>query len=35
MTTTSETAFTFPCSYPLKVMGLNAKAFPPAVEAIS
>ena len=32
--TTSPTAFTFPCSFPLKVMGLNTDAFPGAVEAI-
>ncbi len=31
---TKPTAFTFPCSFPLKVMGLNNEAFQTAVEAI-
>ncbi len=29
-----QTAFTFPCSFPLKVMGLNNEAFSSAVKAI-
>ncbi len=31
---TKPTAFTFPCSFPLKVMGLNNEAFATAVKAI-
>ncbi|OGW41751.1 MAG: hypothetical protein A2010_16595 [Nitrospirae bacterium GWD2_57_9] len=29
-----ETALCFPCSFPLKVMGLNSEAFTTAVHAI-
>lgn len=32
--TTKTTNFNFPCSYPLKVMGLNNDAFEPAIRAI-
>jgi putative lipoic acid-binding regulatory protein len=31
---TASTAFTFPCTFPLKVMGLNDKAFDSAVKAV-
>ncbi len=30
----APTAFIFPCSFPLKVMGLNTEAFTTAVKAI-
>ena len=30
----TATAFTFPCSFPLKVMGLNTEAFAVAVKTI-
>ncbi len=30
----TSTCFTFPCSFPLKVMGLNNDAFQAAVKAI-
>ncbi len=30
----TSTAFTFPCSFPLKVMGLNNEAFQTAVKTI-
>ena len=30
----NDTAFLFPCSYPLKVMGLNSQAFTEAVQAV-
>lgn len=32
--TTKNTCIQFPCSYPLKVMGLNNDMFEPAVKAI-